>query len=78
MDELMKKEKQVILPEGESNDKLVDKFNCYFVDKIRNIRKNLGSDDSISVFDEPAAKTQFHCFKEIHPDFVRKNITGAS
>ena len=33
--ELMKKEKQGILPESERKDTSVDKFNCYFVDKIR-------------------------------------------
>ena len=74
----MKKEKSVILPECESTDKLVDKFNSYFVDKIKPIRNELGSDNPTSVLNEPAAKDQLQCFREIPPDTVYKYIKTAS
>ena len=47
LNELMKKSSESVIPECDSIENLVDKFNKYFVDKIEIIRENLKSQNCL-------------------------------
>ena len=65
LNQLMRKSNENILPNTDKTDVLVDKFNIYFVDKIKSIRSNLQCDSPVLLSDEPQATDHFMKFRQV-------------
>ena len=78
LNELTNKKRSPTLPEHSSEEELVEKFNSFFIGKIRNIRKELDSIQSNQCFNEKASVSHLDKFDPCTENELNRIIMNAS